>query len=111
VEGKIVNITAQRNSVVADIQARLSGAANGMTIDQPGAAADESFGQCILTYANQLKTYAADPTPANSPTDCGTPAILPESSHAVLLIVGGGAVMAGALLLVGRRRRMRHRLS
>jgi hypothetical protein len=111
VEGKIVNITAQRNTVVADIQARLTGAANGMTIDPPGAAADESFGQCILTYANQLKTYAADPTPANAPTDCGTPAILPESSHAVLLIVGGGAVMAGALLLVGRRRRMRHRLS
>jgi hypothetical protein len=111
VEGKIVNITAQRNTVVADIQARLSGAQNGMTIDQAGAVADENYGQCILTYANQLKTYAADPTAANAPTDCGTPAILPEASHAVLLIVAGGAVMAGALLLIGRRRRIRHRLS
>jgi hypothetical protein len=111
VEGKIVNITAQRNTVVADIQARLSAAELGIGIDQAGAVADESYGQCILTYANQLKTYAANPTPANAPTDCGTPAVLPESSHAVLLILSGGVVLAGALLLAGRCRRMRHRLA
>jgi hypothetical protein len=111
VEGKIVNITAQRNTVVADIQARLAGAQDGALIDQAGAVADENYGACILAYANQLKTYAANPTAANAPTDCGTPTVLPETSHAVLFIVGAGVVCAGALLLGGRHRRMRHRLS
>jgi hypothetical protein len=111
VEGKIVNITAQRNTVVADIQARLAGAQDGAPIDQAGAVADENYGACILTYANQLKTYAANPMAANAPTDCGTPSVLPETSHTALFIVGAGVLCAGALLLGGRHRRMRHRLS
>ena len=110
VEGKIVNSTAQRNTVVADIQARLAGAQNGTPIDQAGAVADESYGACILTYANQLKTYTADPIAANAPTDCGTPSVLPETSHIALFIVGAGVICAAALLLAGRQR-MRRRLA
>jgi LPXTG-motif cell wall-anchored protein len=108
VEGRISTITAQRNSVTTDIKARLLAAESGTPIDPTAAASDEATGQCLLNYANALKTYALNPTAASAPTDCATttapPTALPETSHTALFVLVGGAVMAGGLLLFGRRR-------
>jgi hypothetical protein len=108
VEGRISTITGQRNTVVGDIQALLAGAATGTPIDSGRASTDITNGQCLLAYANQLKTYALNPTPANAPTACMiSAAIVPEAPHSVLLVLSAGLVLAGGLLLVGRRRRVR----
>jgi hypothetical protein len=107
VEGRIATITAQRNAVTTDIKARLTAAESGTPIDPTAAASDEATGQCLLTYANALKAYAANPSPANAPTDCSQatpPTSVPEAGHTALLVLAAGIVMAGGLLLIGRRR-------
>lgn len=108
VTGRIATITAQRNAVVSDIQARLTAADSGTPIDPAAAATDQANGQCLLAYANQLKTYAASPSSATAPTSCnvvtGPPAQTPEIGHAPLLVVAGGTVLAGGILVAGRRR-------
>jgi hypothetical protein len=106
VESDIATITGERNQVVGDIEARLASAQSGTPIDPSAAATDESNGQCLLTYANALKAYAANPATAPAPTACMiASAIVPETSHPVVLVLSAGVIFAGGLLLIGRRRR------
>lgn len=108
VTSRINTITSQRNIVAADMLAVLTSAAAGTPIDHSRATTDIQNGQCLLDYANQLKAYAASPSPATAPTDCMvSSAIVPEASHSALLVLTGGVVLAAALLLGGRRRRVR----
>ncbi|HZQ84027.1 MAG TPA: hypothetical protein VFA83_04275 [Acidimicrobiales bacterium] len=103
---RINTITNQRNAVVTDIQAQLANAQAGGAWNTAQANTDLANGQCLLTYARQLITYAASPSPGNAPTDCNiVVAALPEVGHTALLIVSAGAIVAGGLLVTGRRRR------
>jgi hypothetical protein len=110
VESDISTITAERDAVVTDIQTQLANALAGTPIPQASANTDEQESSCLLTYANQLKVYAANPIPANAPTDCniatGPPPQTPEVGYSALLVLSAGILLAGALLFAGRRRRI-----
>lgn len=108
VEADITLATAERNAVVADIDARLTAASSGTSIDPAAAAKDTAQGNCLVAYANALKAYAAAPAANQAPTDCNAAtavAALPEASHSALLVLAAGLVIGGGLLVAGRRRR------
>lgn len=110
VTNRINTITAQRNSVVADIQAQLANAQAGGTWNTSQANSDLANGQCLLTYARALIPYAAGTGPA--PTDCNIAVTgVPEVPHSALLVVSAGVLVAGGLLMSGRRRRRRGRVT
>jgi hypothetical protein len=68
VESDIATITAQRNAVVADIQARLMAAElNNVT---PSATTDVSEGTCVLDYAIALDHYARSGGSSPVPNSC-----------------------------------------
>jgi hypothetical protein len=68
VESDISHITAQRNAVVADIQARLMAAE--LSNVTPSAASDVSEGTCILDYAMALDHYARSGGTSAAPNTC-----------------------------------------